>query len=241
MVFIQEIILKALVLLTFYKQLPSSPGGLLKPEVSVFIIVSEEVSATFVGLLLRLYLRGGLSLSGCGGNRSSGGASGGRGLEGDSLGETIIGGERNSSQVLEGMGDEVGCGGGGDVTGSERAGGEGTSTAGESGEDILGGDAEALGFEKVAVHHDSLDGHFELERTDLQLIEEGGLRSGNFLTFVDDLEIVDNFNLGFHNFGGNVQLLEERSLGRVNTGGASLDGDILGGDGTNTGRGLTDL
>lgn len=240
MVFIQEIILKALVLLTFYKQLPSSPGGLQKPEVSVFIIVSEEVSATFVGLLHRLFLRGGLGSHGCG-RRSNGGASRRRGLQGDGLGETIIGGKSNSSQVLEGVADEVGCGGGDDVTGSERAGGEGTSTAGESGEDILGGDAEALGFEKVAVHHDSLDGHFELERTDLQLIEEGGLRGGDLLTFVDDLEIVDNFNLGFHNFGGNVQLLEERSLGRVNSGGASLDGDILGGDGTNTGRGLTDL
>ena len=74
MVFIQEIILKALVLLTFYKQLPSSPGGLQKPEVSVFIIVSEEVSATFVGLLHRLFLRGGLGSHGCG-RRSNGGAS----------------------------------------------------------------------------------------------------------------------------------------------------------------------
>lgn len=58
---------------------------------------------------------------------------------------------------------------------------------------------------------------------------------------MDDLEIVDDFNLGLHNLGGNVQFLEERGLGRVNTGGTGLDGDILGGDRTDTGGSLTDL
>lgn len=135
----------------------------------------------------------------------------------------------------------MGRGRGDNVAGSERAGGNSANTAGESGENIIGADAEALGGEEVAVHHDLLDSHFVLEGTDLQLIEEGGLTGGNFVTFGNDLDIVDNFNLGLHNLGGNVQLLEERSLGGVNTGGTSLDQDILGGDGTDTGGGLTDL
>jgi len=212
----------------------------MRAAVSIVIIISEEVSASFLGLLDGGFLGGGLIFL-HGGNRNSGGASGGGSLQAVGLGETIIGGKSNGSQVLEGVGDEVGGGGGGDVSGSERAGGEGTGTAGESGEDIFGGNAEALGFEEVAVHHDSLDSHFELERTDLQLIEEGGLARSDLVTGIDDLEVVDNFNLGFHNFGGNVQFLEERGLGRVNSGGTGLDHDILGGDGTDTGGGLTDL
>ena len=81
--------------------------------------------------------------------------------------------------------------------------------------------------------------HFVFEGTDLQFFEEGGLTGGNFVTFGDDLNGVDDFDLGFDDLGLDVKGLEELGLLGVHTGGTSLNGHIDGGEGTNLSGSLT--
>lgn len=81
--------------------------------------------------------------------------------------------------------------------------------------------------------------HFVFEGTDLQFFEEGGLTGGDFFTFGDDLNGVDDFDLGFDDLGLDVKGLEELGLLGVHTGGTSVDGHIDGGEGTNLSGSLT--
>jgi len=129
----------------------------------------------------------------------------------------------------------VRCGSGGDVAGTKRECGHvGTSFA-ERGQNISSVDVEHGGVVKLSVHHDSLDTHFVLEGLLVQLEEKRSLTGRDFVTFLDNLEVFDDFNFGSANLGGDVQLLEETSLLRVKSSRTSFDHDILGGDGTNFG------
>jgi hypothetical protein len=127
------------------------------------------------------------------------------------------------------------------VSGSERDGGAVGNTGGELSEDGLGGDGEDCGVEELSVLEDLADSHFVFERSNLQFIEEGGLSGGDLISFGNNIEIVEDFNLGLDNLGSNTEVTEETSLSRIKTGGTGGDSDLLGGNGTDTGGGFSDL
>ena len=102
-------------------------------------------------------------------------------------------------------------------------------------------DAEHLSGVHFTVVEHVQDVHLEFERTDLQFFEEGGLTGGDFVTFGDDLNGVDDFDLGFDDLGLDVKGLEELGLFGVHTGGTSGNGHINRGKSTNFSGGLTDL
>jgi hypothetical protein len=83
--------------------------------------------------------------------------------------------------------------------------------------------------------------HLVLEGTDLEFVKKGSLTSRDLLVLGDDLNVGDNLDLRLDNLGLDVKGLEEGSLLGVKTGGSSGDGHIGGGEGTDTGGGLTDL
>ena len=132
-------------------------------------------------------------------------------------------------------------GGGGDVTGSEGESGDVLGTSGESFEDKLGGNGKDLGSVDVSVVVEALDMHLVLERSNLELVEEGGLSGGDLITFSDNLHGVNDFDLGLNNLGLDVQGLEEGSLFRVETSGSCGHSHITGGDGADFGWGLSNL
>ena len=84
-----------------------------------------------------------------------------------------------------------------------------------------------------------LDMHLVAEGTNLELIEESSMSSLNLLTSSDDLLVSHDFNLGLHDLGLDVQLLEEAGLLGVETSGASANPHIIRGDGANLGGCLT--
>ena len=236
-------------LLTLTLSLSASPGciehgtyknlGWRSPDCSV--VSTKEVSHVDVFLLLLglLLLDGGGS-GGTGGGAGSGASSGGA-LESISLLEGVVGAERGGGEVLEGVEHEVLGGARDNIAGAEGEGGDVLGGALEDFEDGLLGDGEDLGVVDLAGVEERLDMHLVLEGTDLQLVEEGGLTGGDLLVGANNLDGVDNLDLGLHNLGLDVQGLEEGSLLGVKTGGSSGDGHISGSEGANLGGGLTDL
>jgi hypothetical protein len=83
--------------------------------------------------------------------------------------------------------------------------------------------------------------HLVSEGTDLQLVEKGSLGGFDLETSSDNLFISNDFNLGLHDLGLDVQLLEEAGLLGVETSGASADPHIIGGNSSNLSGGLTRL
>jgi len=83
--------------------------------------------------------------------------------------------------------------------------------------------------------------HLVLEGTDLEFVEEGSLTSRDLLILTNNLDFVDNLDLGFDNLGLDVKGLEERGLLGVKTGRSSGDGHIARGECADTGGGLTNL
>jgi hypothetical protein len=83
--------------------------------------------------------------------------------------------------------------------------------------------------------------HLVAEGTNLELIEESSMSSLNLLTSSDDLLVSHDFNLGLHDLGLDVQLLEETGLLGVETGGASADPHFNWCNGTSLCGGFTRL
>jgi len=83
--------------------------------------------------------------------------------------------------------------------------------------------------------------HLVLERSNLELVEEGGLSGSDLITFSNNLHGVDDFDLGLNNLGLDVQGLEERSLFRVETSGSCGHSHISGGKRADFGWGLSNL
>ena len=63
---------------------------------------------------------------------------------------------------------------------------------------------------------------------------------GNLITFVNELEIVEDFSLGLNNLGGDSEVAGETRLSGIKFGGTG-ERDLLGSNGTNTGGGFSDL
>jgi hypothetical protein len=136
---------------------------------------------------------------------------------------------------------EVGDSRSDNVSGSDRDGGAVVNTGSELFEDGSAGDGEDCGIEELSVLEDFTDSHFVFERSNLQFIEEGSLSGGDLISFGNNFEIVEDFNLGLDNLGSNTEVTEETSLSRIKTGGTGGDSDLLGGNGTDTGGGFSDL
>lgn len=140
-------------------------------------------------------------------------------------------------------------GGRDDVAAGHGDAGEVVGASSEVAEDLVVGDAEDLGVDELGgailggsgpvEERDNV--HLVLEWANLQTIKKGGLTGGNLITLRDNSDGVDDLNLGFHNLGCDVQGLEELGLLWVHTGGTWGNDDILGGEGTDLGRGSSDL
>jgi len=209
---------------------------------SVVIATTEEVH-THVNLFFFLFfLLSGRSTSSSGSTTTSSSGSGSSGsLEGFSLRETIIGGERDGGKVLEGAHYEVGDSRLNDVSGTERDSGSVGNTSSELLKDGLGGNREDSGVEDLSVLEDVVNVHLVFERSDLQFIEESSLTGGDLVAFLNDIEVVDDFNLGLDNLGSNTEVTEETSLSGIKSGGSSLDSDTLGGKRSDLSGGFSDL
>src|SRR5690606_17468055 len=72
---------------------------------------------------------------------------------------------------------------------------------------------------------------------DVQLAQEGSLGGTDFVTLLDQSDLIGNFDLTLDDLGGDLKDLEERGLTRVTSGGSRGNGDIDRGDGSNSGRG----
>ena len=83
--------------------------------------------------------------------------------------------------------------------------------------------------------------HLVAEGANLQLVEKSSLGGFNLGTSSDNLLVGNDFNLGLHDLGLDVQLLEEAGLLGVETSGASANPHIIRGDGANLGGCLTSL
>jgi hypothetical protein len=83
--------------------------------------------------------------------------------------------------------------------------------------------------------------HLVAEGADLQLVQESSLGGFDLEASSDNLLVGDDFNLGLHDLGLDVQLLEEAGLLGVETSGASANPHIIRGDGANLGGCLTSL
>lgn len=118
----------------------------------------------------------------------------------------------------------------GNISGSERQGCQVTNGILETSKDLLTSDIKDGRFEQVTVVIDRLNLHLIEERLDLKLIKEGGLGASNFLTTENNLHGVNNFDLTLNNLSLDRQVLEERCLLGIETGGTSINPDIIRGD-----------
>mmetsp|Transcript_21042 Transcript_21042/g.58515 ORF Transcript_21042/g.58515 Transcript_21042/m.58515 type:complete len:352 (+) Transcript_21042:107-1162(+) len=138
---------------------------------------------------------------------------------------------------LEGIDNRVGDGSLGRVSSGQRDGGQdGKSLAELCGENIVG-DLQDLGVEEGSVVIDGLEDHTVREGADVELLQEGGLRSGDLLSSGDQVGIGNHLNLSTGNLGGNLQGLEKGGLTGITSGRSLGDNDISGGNGSDLGRG----
>jgi len=158
-----------------------------------------------------------------------------------SLLEAEAGSDGSAGQVLESVEDHVVNVGLGGVANSQGDSGHVLGAVVEGLQDSVWGDLENLGWVDLTVVEDLQDVHLVLEWTDLELVQEGSLTWGDLVTLVDNLDWVDDFNLGLNNLGLNVKGLEELGLLWIKTGWTSWDLHILWSEGTNLGWGLSDL
>jgi len=135
----------------------------------------------------------------------------------------------------------VGCGSGSGESSSERKGSLDLDGRLELGEDDTRFEFEDLGVVDLSILEDLGDCHLVLEGVDLELVEKGGLGSVDLITLGDDLLVGGNLDLGLNDLGLDVQVLEERGLLGVESGGTSGDGDVGGGDHTGLGGGGSDF
>ena len=94
-------------------------------------------------------------------------------------------------------------------------------------EDFLGEDRSVI--------IDRVDLHTVLEGFEVELLEQSSLGSFDFFAFSADLEIFGDFNLTLDDLGGDAEGVEEVNLGGVQASGTSGDGEIDGGEGTDSG------
>jgi len=206
------------------------------------VVASEEI--THVDVVLDLFddlfdLL--LDLSGSGNGGTGSGASGSGGSNAISLLEAEAGSDGSAGEVLEGVEHHVVDGSLVGNTSSERDGGNVLGVLAERLKDGIVGDGKNLGGVDLTVVEDVQDLHLVVERSDLELVKKGSLTGGDLLSFNNNLDGVDDLDLGLNNLGLDGKGLEERGLLGVHAGGASLDLDISGGEHADLGGGLSNL
>lgn len=80
-----------------------------------------------------------------------------------------------------------------------------------------------------------MDLHTVLKGFEVKLLEQSSLGSFDFFALSGDLEVFGDFNLTLDDLGGDTEGVEEVNLGGVQASGASGDGEIDGGEGTDSG------
>lgn len=125
---------------------------------------------------------------------------------------------------------------GGEVE-SQRDGGDGGNCRAERLEELLLTNVQDAGGEAVALVVDLLDGKTVGEGRDVQHVQQGSLGGSDLATSLNELEVRGDFNGTTGNLGGDTKGLEERGLAGLHTGVSGRNPDIVGGDGTGTGRG----
>lgn len=212
------------------------------------IISAEHVDSGSLHLLLFGLLLG--SLLGSGSSAASTAAAGSGELAGVlevllvGLGlveGVVVEADGDGEDDLEGVRNGVGDGGLGGVSDGEGEGGQSLEGLTELGGKDIVGDVEDLGVKEGAVVVDGLELKTVGEGRDLELLEESGLRGGNLVSLVNELDVVDDLNLTTGNLGGDLEGLEESGLTGITAGGALGDNDVAGGSGTDTGGGGTDV
>jgi len=149
----------------------------------------------------------------------------------------IIQTDGNSNDSLESVGNRVhnrslgGC-----VRGERQSSNLGEGH-GELGLEVSFIDVQNSGAEEVSLVTDLIDLKTIGERTDAQLVQKGSLGGANLGTSSDEVYNVGDLDLTLDNLGRDLKHLEERGLSRVTSGGTGRDGNINGGNTTNTCRG----
>eukprot|EP01085_Mycamoeba_gemmipara_P000876 Mycagemm_TRINITY_DN10317_c2_g1::TRINITY_DN10317_c2_g1_i17::g.876::m.876 type:complete len:343 gc:universal TRINITY_DN10317_c2_g1_i17:1031-3(-) len=196
-------------------------------------------------LLLLLLLCGGLASGGLVttlGGRSGGSGEGARvlkvllnllsALEGD------LGGDSNREDVLVRVDDKVRDSSSSRERNRETSCGDVTQPVEELCKNVSVGEVENLGTVDGASVVDHAEDHAVGERLDVELGEESSLRLANLVALLQEEVVILDLDLALVDLGGNVERLEERSLGGLETGGASGDNDFVGSEGADLGRGL---
>lgn len=130
------------------------------------------------------------------------------------------------SNVLEGVGDEQG-----------DSGSDGDSSWKGKSNDVLSSRLEfgkkgrgvkvKDGFrENASIVIDWLDFHTILKRLEIEFFKKSSFWSFNFFVLGADLEVFGDLDLSFHDFGGNVEGVEEVNLWGVKTSGSSGNSKI---------------
>jgi hypothetical protein len=191
-----------------------------------------------LGVLLGLLSSGGVSGSG-----GSGGSSG----KGLGVGEVlldlsgslklVVGSQRDVQQVLVRVDQRVTDRGDGRETGGQGDGSDLLDSGQESVEEDRLLNVEDLGGEDVSLGEDLLDNHSVGERRDVEHVQQGSLGGSDLDTSLEDLDVVDDFNGTTGNLGRDLQGLEERGLTGLHTSVTGGDVDVVGSNGTGSGRG----
>ncbi len=155
-----------------------------------------------------------------------------------SLLEGVVGGKGNGEQVPEAADHSIRNGSHGGVTNLKGNSGDVGNTLGELGEDVLVGNVQQRWRVDSAIVEDQLDAQAVLEGLDTQHLKKGGLRSSDLSTFLDKVDIVDDFNRTLGDLGLNGEGLEERGLGGILTSRTSRDNHIARGNGASLGGGF---
>ena len=207
---------------------------------------SQDSPHVVVGTLLLVslgVLLGLLSSGGVGGSSGSGGSSG----KGLGVGEVlldlsgslelVVGGQRDVQQVLVRVDQRVTDRGDGRETGGQGDGSDLLDSGQESVEEDRLLNVEDLGREDVSLGEDLLDNHSVGERRDVEHVQQGSLGGSDLDTSLEDLDVVDDFNGTTGNLGRDLQGLEERGLTGLHTSVTGGDVNVVGGNGTGSGRG----
>jgi len=158
-----------------------------------------------------------------------------------SLFEAVVSLERYCSKILESISQEVRNCWFDDVARSERNSSQVGNCSLESLNDVGVADIEDFSREDSSIIIDFLDSHLVLEGSDLKLLKQLDLRSFNLETCSDHLLVRNDFNLSLHNLCLDVQRLEELSLLRIQSSGASSDPHIIRSNDSYFGRSFSGL
>jgi len=148
---------------------------------------------------------------------------------------SVTSGESDGQELAESTTNGVGDGEGVGHTELEGEGGNLGDGGLELSDDIGGGDVEGSGVVEETTFVDLGDDNTVEERLDVELGQEGDVGSGDAITLLDEVDLVDDFNSTLNDLGGDVQGLEERGLTGVETSSTRGDKDIDGGGDTRLG------